>query len=187
MRRLRWTVKDYFKLAEVGVLDDRRVELLDGDLVECPSQTLSHCAAISRTSRALLSEFAADQNWVVIRGTLRLSRFNAPDPDFHVLGVPIGTPAARLPPPLLVIEVSDNTYTKDADVTLRVYARAGVADYWIVNLPARRVEVYRRPENPTPSRRSGWRYAEVTSYQPGSVVRPLLRPEVAIPVDAMLP
>ena len=99
----------------------------------------------------------------------------------------MSTPDNQLPAPLLVMEISDTTYRKDAGPKLRAYARAGVADYWIVNLPLRRVEVYRRPENPTPGRRSGWRYADVSHFGPGQTVAPLLRPMISFPVDALLP
>jgi Uma2 family endonuclease len=124
---------------------------------------------------------------VVIQGTLVLSRYSAPDPDFHVFDVPEGTSDDQLPLPFLVIEVSDTSHAKDAGPKLRAYARAGVPEYGIVNLPARRIEVHRRPENPTPTRRSAWHYADVTHHGPGTTLRPLLRPQLALPVDAMLP
>ena len=186
-KRVRWTVTDYFRMAEAGLLNDRRVELLNGEIIEVPAQATPHRAAITNGIHALVAAFPKPQHWLVVQGTLRLSRHDAPDPDFHVFDVPIGTPDDKLPSPLLVIEVSDTTYAKDSGPKLRTYARAGIADYWIVNLPARRVEVYRRPENPTPGRRSGWRYADVAHFKPGETIRPLLRPHVAIAVDALLP
>jgi len=185
-KRVRWTVTDYFRMAEAGLFDDRRVELINGEVIEVPAQAHAHRLSVSRTSRQLNDFFPPSAYWVVIQGTVVLSRFNAPDPDFHVFDVPEGTPQGQLPRPFLVIEISDSSYPKDSGPKLRAYARAGVPDYWIVNLPARRVEVYRRPENPTPSRRSGWRYAEVSTFHPGATVRPLLRPQVAIAVDAIL-
>jgi Uma2 family endonuclease len=174
-------------MAEAGLFDDRRVELLDGEVIEVPAQASPHRTAISKISRLLLNAFDPVKDWVVIQGTLRLSRFSAPDPDFHVFDVPTGTPDDKLPTALLVVEVSETSYARDAGPKLRAYARAGVADYWIVNLSQRRVEVYRRPENPTPGKRGGWRYANVTHHGPGATISPLLRPTVAFPVDKMLP
>ena len=185
-KRVRWTATDYLRMAEAGLLDDRRVELLNGEIIELPSQAYPHRLSISRTNRALSAAFPVTNYWVVIQGTLVLSRYNAPDPDFYVLDVPEGTPEAQLPLPFLVVEISDTTYGKDSGPKLRAYASAGIADYWIVNLAARRVEVYRRPENPTPGRRSGWRYADVAHFRPGETIHPLLRPHVAIAVDALL-
>jgi Uma2 family endonuclease len=161
--------------------------LLNGEIIEVPAQAHAHRLSVSRISRLLNDAFPPSGHWVVIQGTLVLSRLSAPDPDFHVFDVPEGTPDQQLGLPFLVIEVSDSTYAKDSGPKLRAYARAGILDYWIVNIPARHVEVYRKPENPTPARRSTWRYADVTHFAPGATLHPLLRPQVGIPVDAMLP
>src|SRR3954452_2088697 len=150
-KRFRWTVKDYFRMSEAGVLDDRRVELINGDIVAMPALGHLHRLCISGISRLLLQAFGAPF-WVVIQGTYIVSRYSAPDPDFHVFDVPVGTPDPQLPVPFLVIEVSDTTYTKDSGAKLRLYARADVPDYWIVNIPADRVEVYRQPENTSGTR-----------------------------------
>lgn len=109
------------------------------------------------------------------------------DPDFHVFDVPTGTPDEQLPLPFIVIEISDDTYATDVGLKQRIYARAGIADYWIVNIPQRRIEVYRRPVNATPRRRSGWRYADVTHFKPGDTLHPLVRADIAIAVDSLLP
>jgi Uma2 family endonuclease len=186
-KRVRWTVEDYFRMAEAGLFDDRRVELIDGEVIKVPAQAHPHRLSISKTNRLLVAAFAPSSYWLVVQGTLVLSKYSAPDPDFHVFDVPEGTEQERLPLPFLVIEISDTTYRKDSGPKLRAYARAGIGDYWIVNLPERRVEVYRRPENSTPGRRSGWRYADVRTHGPGAVIHPLRLPKLAIPVDAMLP
>jgi Uma2 family endonuclease len=142
-RRLRWTVSEYFRLADAGLLDGRKVELIDRGIIEVPAQATPHRSAVTKVSHLLLNAFPPPGRWVVIHGTVRLSRHDAPDPDFTVFDAPVGTPDDQLPRPLLIIEVSDTTYAKDAGPKLRAYARAGVRDYWIVNLLARRVEVYR--------------------------------------------
>ena len=186
-KRLRWTVRDYFRLGEIG-LPRRRVELLDGVLILSPPQSTAHMAAVSRAVRVMVELFHPRVDWVVIRGTLCLPRHNAPDPDFHVFDVPTGTPDEQLPLPFILFEISEaNTYAIDAGLKQRIYARAGIADYWIAHIPQRRVEVYRRPENPTPGRRSGWRYADVSHFKPGDTLHPLARPNIAIAVDALLP
>jgi Uma2 family endonuclease len=184
-KKVRWTVKDYFLMAEAGLFDDRRVELIDGEVIEVPAQANPHRTSVTKISRLLFKAFGPN-HWVVVQGTLILPRYGAPDPDFHVFDVPEGTPDDKLPLPLVVIEVSDTTYLKDSTLKLREYARAGIEDYWIVNLPARRVEVYRDPENPT-GRRRGWRYATTVHLGRGEQVRLLKRPKVSFDVSAMLP
>jgi len=172
-------------MARAGLFDDRRVELIEGDIITMAAQGYPHQLSITRISRLLLAAFTSS-DWVVIQGTLVLPPHGAPDPDFHVFDVPEGTPGHKLPTPMLVIEVNDTTYLKDSGPKLRTYARAGVPDYWIVNLSQDRVEVYRQPHNPT-GKRSGWRYADVRLYARGSEVSPLRRPRLAFPVDKMLP
>ena len=183
--RLRWTVKEYFRLSRMGFFGDRRVELINGDILQMPAQPNAHRTSVTKTANLLFRAFGST-DWVVVQGTLVLGTYAAPDPDFHVLDVPPGTPDKHLPVPRLVIEVSDTTYLKDSGPKLRLYARAGIPENWIVNLPLDRVEVYRQPENAAGGA-SGWRYGSVTFHARGDEVRMLRRPVVAFPVDAMLP
>jgi Uma2 family endonuclease len=182
---VRWTVREYFRMAEAGLLDDRRVELINGEIIHVAAQATPHRASVTKTSQALLAAFGAG-DWVVIQGTLPLGTFSAPDPDFYVLDVPIGTPDHLLPLPILVIEVSDTSYAKDRGPKLRLYARSGIRDYWIINLLGNRVEIYRQPHNPT-GKRSGWRYVDVSFHGPGQRISPLARPQIEFAVDALLP
>jgi hypothetical protein len=80
-KRVRWTVKDYFRMAAAGLFDDRRVELIEGDIVATAAQGYPHQLSITRISRLLLAAFTSS-DWVVIQGTLVLPRHGAPDPDF---------------------------------------------------------------------------------------------------------
>ena len=89
-----------------GLLDDRRAELLNGVLIEMPAQALPHMASISKTAPLLFTALAPGLGRGA--GTLILSRFEMPEPDFHVYGVPVGTPRRHRPLPLLVIEISDS-------------------------------------------------------------------------------
>jgi Uma2 family endonuclease len=184
-KRVRWTVKDYFRMAAAGLFDDRRAELIEGDIVATAAQGYPHQLSITRIWRLLLAAFTSS-DWVAIQGTLVLPRHGAPDPDFHIFDVPEGTPGYLLPIPLLAIEVSDTTYLKDSGPKLRMYARAGIPDYWIVNQPQDPVEVYRQPQNPT-GKRADWRYADVIHYARGSEISPLRRPRASFSVDKMLP
>src|SRR5256885_13101232 len=118
-KKARFTVKEYFRMSEAGVFDDRRVELIEGRIVPLHAQAHPHRWAISKGSQVLLANFPLDKYWVVVQGTLTLGKFNAPDPDLHVFDVPAGTAEKKLPKPFLVIEVSDKTYRKDSGIKLR--------------------------------------------------------------------
>jgi Uma2 family endonuclease len=79
----------------------------------------------------------------------------------------------------LVIEVADSSLPKDRGLKARLYAEAGIADYWIVNLPGRSVEVRRDPQ--------GSSYRSLVVLQPGDVVRPLAFPQIALDVSRLFP
>ena len=88
--------------------------------------------------------------------------------------------------PSLAIEVAESSLDFDRSEKGSLYARAGLADYWIVNLVDRVVEVYR---DPTPARAApyGWRYASLTALRAGDVVTPLAAPHSSIPVVDLVP
>jgi Uma2 family endonuclease len=172
------------RMAEAGIFGSRKTELVRGRIKKMAAQNYPHRWAISKITDLLVA-VKKPTDWLVIEGTLRLSDDSAPDPDFHLFDVPGGTPEEKLPLPILVIEVSDKTYLKDSVTKLRLYARAGIADYWIVNLPDQRVEVYRKPENLT-GKESGWRYASVKHLHAGESVAMLKRPKVKFAVERML-
>lgn len=183
-KRVRWNTDDYLRMDAAGLFNGRRVELIEGEVIAMAAQATPHRAAVTKISKLLLDGFTSG-DWVVIQGTLLLPPYGAPDPDFHVFDVPVGTSDDQLPVPLLVIEVSDTSYARDSGPKLRMYARANIADYWIVNLDLRRVEVYRRPGNPT-GKRLGWRYADTQVITPGQSISPLGRPALSLAVDQML-
>lgn len=185
-KKIRFTVDEYFRMSEAGVLDGKRVELIEGRLVRMHAQAHPHRWTITRASRVFLDKFERKKFWVVVQGTLPLGRFNAPDPDIHVLDVPEGTFEPQLPKPFVVVEVSDTTYRKDSGIKLRQYAAAGIQDYWIANLKAQRIEVYREPENPT-GKSKDWRYADVKHFKKGAQVKFLAYPKIGIAVDEILP
>ncbi|HMB04228.1 MAG TPA: Uma2 family endonuclease, partial [Isosphaeraceae bacterium] len=80
---------------------------------------------------------------------------------------------------LLVIEVADSTLSKDRNTKGKLYAQAGIADYWIVNIPKRCLEIRRDPE--------GGVYRTVLTLQPGEEARPLAFPEVSLPLARLFP
>ncbi len=185
-KRIRFTVDEYFRMSEAGVFDGKRVELIEGRIVRMHAQAHPHRWAVSKARHAFDRSFPRDRYWVVVQSTLPLGRHGAPDPDVHVFAVPEGTAEEQLPKPLVVLEVSDTTYRKDSGIKLRMYAAAGIRDYWIVNLKERRVEVYRKPENRTGKRRD-WRYAEVRHFKPGQKVKLLEFSKIAVAVREMIP
>lgn len=182
--KVRFTADEYSRMLDAGLLGDGRCELIEGRIRKMAAQKDPHMWAVTRGSLALSRRFPAETHSVIIQGTLWLDRFNVPDPDLQVYDVPLGTPlAGRMP--IVVIEVSHTSYARDSGVKLRRYAANGVADYWIVNLPADRVEVYRNPLNPTGVRKD-WRYDAPIVVTRGSVTAMLARPDVSIAAEELL-
>jgi Uma2 family endonuclease len=186
---VRFTVREYYRLSESGLLEEafgaRRTELLQGRVVKVAPQGRPHVVALAGITR-LLIEATTRADHVLVQSTLVLGTHDAPEPDFAVFDVPKETPVDRLPKPILVIEISDSTYKQDSRRKARIYARHGIEDYWIVNIPMRRVEVYRRPVSKS-GQIAGWRYASKEWFEVGQSISMLMRPAVSFKVEDMLP
>ena len=178
-----FTVDEYLRLDRAGVFGDRRVELVRGRIYEMPAQGVPHVESISRTNVVLVRHFGdMTKYWLCVQGTLRLSKYDAPEPDFFVFDAPVGTPEIELPTPMLIVEVSRSTLRKDRGPKLQSYAEYGVPEYWIVNLDEQQVEVYRSPIE----KGVGWRYADRRDFKRGEMIAMLKRPEIAIAVEEIL-
>ena len=182
--KIRFTAREFERMLDADVFGTTRVELINGRVYRM-TQKEAHVWAVSKGIRALNAIVPADE-WLITQGTLRLDDRTMVDPDFLWLTCPMGTPAARWPAPLLVVEVSDTTYRKDSGIKLRTYAMHGIADYWIVHLSAGRIEVCRSPQNLTGQLRD-CRYMNITHHHRGQTIPLLNRPAVTIAVDDLLP
>lgn len=180
----RFTVDEFVRLVEADAFGTTRVELLNGRMYFM-TQGGPHMTAMSNATEAF-NRVKKPTDWVIFQGTLRLDRYSAPDPDVLWLPVAKNTPPHLWPDPVLVVEVSDTTYRKDSGVKLRNYARHGVPEYWIENLRADRIEVYRQPQNPT-GRLRDCHYASVQHFGRGQSIPVASRPGVTLDVDELLP
>jgi len=186
-RTRRFSRAEYDRLIQMGVFQPgENIELIGGELIVAEPQGAQHYTAIVRTARALEVAFGA--GWYVRReGPLGLDDDSEPEPDLAVVR---GTRAdyredhpAR---PVLIVEVAESSLAFDRAQKGSLYARAGIADYWIVNLEDRILEVYRDP-GPDLTAPFGWRYISVTRFRPPDSVTPLDVPTAPIPVAALLP
>ncbi len=107
-----------------------------------------------------------------------------PEPDVTVIEGSSREADPKPKRPLVTIEVSDATLRFDRRTKAKLYAKAGIADYWILNLTSRCLEVHRQPDPADPH---GARYTQVTTLQPGDTISPLARPEASIKVEDLLP
>jgi Uma2 family endonuclease len=185
-RPVRWTRDEYIRLCEEGFFHDRRVELIGGEIVEMAAQYDLHLAGIDLTADALTAAFGKGF-WIRRQATLDLSPHGVPDPDLAVIpGGPRGAGRTIPTTALIVVEVSDSSLNYDRNVKVSLYAAGGIADYWIVNLVPRQLEVHRNPVADA-SQPFGCRYADRTIHDPGDAVAPLAAPQAAVAVADLLP
>ncbi len=184
-RRWRWNADEYRRLDELGFFEDHKVELINGELYELTTKP-PHTTSVSLTCKALATAFGAGYD-VREEKPLDLGRRYQPIPDAAVV---VGTTrdyAAKHPTTaVLVVEASESSLRHDRVVKAHRYAMAGIADYWIVNLAERQLEIYRKPE-PDADRPGRFRYAEVTIVPADGHAAPLARPEARIAVVGLLP
>jgi Uma2 family endonuclease len=148
LERWHFNVDQYYRLAEVGVLQpDDRVELIEGEIIRMPPIGSPHAARVTRLNR-LLQGLLGDTAIVSIQNPVRLSDYSEPVPDAAVLKPRTDFYVARHPTPedvLLIVEVSDSTILSDRNVKVPLYAQAGIQEVWLVNLPNQVVEIYSEP------------------------------------------
>src|SRR5580692_7299732 len=117
-KRIRFTVAEYLRMSEAGLFGSRRTELVAGRIIKMAPQLNRHRWAISKVNHALV-RMVGTKDWLVVEGTLFLGDDNAPEPDFQLFDVPMGTPDEKLPLPILVVEISNKTYKRDSGSKLR--------------------------------------------------------------------
>jgi Uma2 family endonuclease len=182
----KWTLEEYHRLIETGLLDDRRVELIKGEIVEMPPEGEPH-AYFSTDAGNYLVRLLGDGNaFQGNRATVRpakpitLPNQSEPEPDVAIVK-PLGQEyLAHHPYPediFWLIEYSNASLKKDLNIKTQVYGEVGIAEYWVVDLKARSLLVFRAPQ-------SG-QYASCTPYTEGQIT-PLAFPDVSISISAII-
>lgn len=150
----RWTREEFHKLYELGLFAaDEPLELVDGEIIVMAAQLAPHRVGVGLLQRALQTAYGP-QYWVCIQSSLPLDVWSEPEPDIAVLpGHPLDYLDEHQPQPLLICEVSASTLRLDRVQKQRIYARACVPEYWILNLKDMCLEVYRQPRKSVYERR----------------------------------
>jgi Uma2 family endonuclease len=144
----RFSVQQYHRMIESGVLTENdRVELLEGWIVSKMPHNPSHDGTVSIILRRLWTRLPDD--WIVrVQSAITLAN-SEPEPDLAVARGPETRYLARHPAPrdlALVVEVSDTTLGHDQTIKARIYARARIPVYWVVNLLEKSIEVHTQPK-----------------------------------------
>jgi len=146
----RFTVEEYLRMAESGIFEpDERVELLDGVVVSMPPAGPEHASVVNELFLLLAKRFG-DRVTLRSQSGVKLGKRSMPEPDIGVFVRVEGRYRERHPEEsdaLALIEVSRSRLAYDRGPKLRLYARARVPEYWIIDLVGRRLEVYRNPSD----------------------------------------
>ena len=183
----RFSVDQYQRMIEIGVLTpDDKVELLENYVVVKMPRNPPHDGTIQRIQKRIIRHLPT--GWDLrTQGSLELTD-SQPEPDFAIVREEPSDYTTRHPTAAdtgLVIEVADPSLLRDQRDKTRIYARADIPVYWIINLVDRRIEVYTQPSGPTavPA------YGAFQTYQPGDMV-PLVLDGAAVgsvPATDLLP
>jgi Uma2 family endonuclease len=181
----RWKRVEYDRLVDLGLFRSDPVELIGGHLVVAEPQGSRHATAVGAADDALRA--ALPPGWIVrAQMPLALDDESAPEPDLAVLpGTRADYRASHPGRPALAVEVADASLDFDREHKGSLYARAGVPDYWIVNLIDGVVEVFRDPA-PDSSAPYGWRHRSGERLAPPAAVVALALPSVRIAVSDLL-
>jgi Uma2 family endonuclease len=182
-----WTRIEYERLVDLGAfLPGDRLELVAGALLVREPQNPPHATAIGLVEDALRVAFGP--GWTVrAQGPIALDDDSEPEPDIAVVpGSRRDHVRAHPSHPVLIVEVADSTLRFDRNAKASLYARAGIEDYWIVNLVDQGLEVRRDPVA-APRARYGHRYATLIMLRRGERVSPLSAPAATVLVADLLP
>jgi Uma2 family endonuclease len=186
-RRKSWTRQEYERMVEAGFLGpEDRLELLEGEIVHKMLQNTPHATGI-RLSEKTMNRLFGDGYDVRTQLPLALGERSEPEPDVAVVvGGPRDYARAHPTTAVLVIEIADSTLRVDRTTKAGIYARAGIPEYWIIDLNARTLLVHRQPI-PMRGLPLGHYYADVAEYAETETIAPLAAPDTPIAIaDLML-
>ncbi len=185
--RVGWTVADFERLFDAGFFaPDARLELIEGEIFESMTQRTPHSVAVMLAQDVFIAIFGVGFR-VRVQLPMVFGESSKPEPDLAVVeGTPRDYLESHPSTAILIVEISDTTLIPDQTTKSSLYARAGVEEYWIVNLVDRTLEVRRQPFEQTDAL-FGWNYRSTQILLPGESVAPLRAPEISVQVDELLP
>jgi Uma2 family endonuclease len=169
--------KEYHRMGEVGILKrDDHVELIRGEIVEMSPMGPRHYAFVNNLTRLLIVRLT-DRAIVAVQGPIVVAEDSEPEPDIAVIRhrtVPYKEREAFREDALLLIEVAESSLAYDRSTKLRLYAEAGIPEYWVVDCLAESVDIYRAPDFGV--------YRDVSRVEGAASVSPQAFPDVVLPL-----
>lgn len=182
--RFRFTRKAYRQMTALGLFVGKRAELIEGEAIEMSLMSPLHFAS-GDDLHSLLRLALPKGYWARFQGSLSRSE-SEPEPDISVVrGDPDDYPDVHPDAALLGVEIADTSLHYDRTDKQSLYAKAGIPEYWIVNLREKQLEVYRAPA-PDPTARFGYAYHQQQILTPRERVQLVAIPEVSLSVRRIL-
>ncbi len=176
VQRKMWTREERDFLVESGILNSREYELIEGELIHRVRKNHRHMRAVMLLCRWLNRIFAEGRvlQEPSVHLTAQDTPYSDPEPDAIVLNRPFDTFADKALPEaiVLLVEVSDTTLSLDDTRKAALYARAGIQDFWILDINGRRIIVHREP--------TGDAFRSITAFDEDEPVNPLAAPEDSV-------
>ncbi|MBO1347295.1 MAG: Uma2 family endonuclease [Hormoscilla sp. GUM202] len=146
MNLAKWSVSDYHRMIAAGIVSDRRLELIAGDIVEMSPEGPLHSSRIRKGANYLRRIFN-DLALVSEAHPITLSN-SEPEPDIAIVRLPESRYDDRHPAPddiFWLIEIADSTLHKDLNEKKHLYARSGINEYWVMDVNSNLLTVFREP------------------------------------------
>lgn len=168
----KFTPDEYYRMADMGIFaPGERVELIEGEIVPLSPQNKPHASRTGRINTLLVRAYG-DTHDVRVQLPLSLPPASEPEPDFAVVPIAWVEEAARHPQNAdLVLELADTSLRYDRTEKASVYAKAGIPEYWVLNLAQQCLEVHLDP-GPDPEAPFGHAYRSRRVYQASQQVVP---------------
>lgn len=172
----KWSVEDYHRMIAAGILQNRRVELLAGDIVEMSPETPLHYATAKHGAK-YLETLLQGKAEVRFNGPITLPD-SEPEPDIAIVQLPESLYFERHPYPediFWLIEVAHSSLRNDLEEKSAIYAAAGIQEYWVLNLVTQQTKVFRHPKKST--------YTSEQIFR--GIVEPLALPDIEVSTDRL--
>ncbi|BAY20886.1 hypothetical protein NIES2100_06300 [Calothrix sp. NIES-2100] len=175
----KWTIDEYHRMIAAGILDDRRVELLRGEIVEMSPEGEPH-AYFSTEAGEYLTRLLGERATIRPAKPITLPNNSEPEPDIAIVQRLGREYLNHHPYPeniFWLIEYSDSSLEKDLEIKTKIYAEAQIPEYWVVNLRKRQLVVFRDPHD--------GEYASKSTLT-GGTIYPIAFPDIAVAVDLIV-
>ena len=176
------TVDEYHRMGEMGIFHpEERVELVNGQIIKMSAKGTAHESSLTRTNQLLVNLTTQVQMMVRVQSPILLNDNSEPEPDFSLVRIDRFYYADNHPTVAdiyLVIEIADSSFRYDCEIKGRLYAEAGMADYWVLDVNNRQLHVFREPGN------NGYQSEVILGED--ATISPLQFPDLNITVSQML-